>query len=46
MLQVHTPVPKYAEHIGAAVDTTLQRLSVDRPMWRSNWTFEDHPAFF
>ncbi len=46
MLQVHIPVPKYSEHIGAAVDTTLQRLSVDRPMWRSNWTLEDHPALF
>lgn len=46
MLQVHTPVSKYAEHIGAAVETTLQRLSVDRPIWRSNWTLEDHPALF
>lgn len=46
MLQVHAPVSKYAEQIGAAVDTTLQRLSVDRPIWRSNWTLEDHPALF
>ena len=46
MLQVHAPVSRYAEHIGAAVDTTLQRLSVDRPLWRSNWTLEDHPALF
>lgn len=46
MLQVHAPVSRYAEHIGVAVDTTLQRLSVDRPMWRSNWSLEDHPALF
>ncbi|MEO8162868.1 MAG: DUF3445 domain-containing protein [Ilumatobacteraceae bacterium] len=46
MIQVHAPVSKYAEHIGAAVDTTLQRLSVERPLWRSNWTLEDHPALF
>lgn len=46
MLQVHAPVSQYAEHIGAAVDTTLQRLSVERPLWRSNWTLEDHPALF
>lgn len=46
MIQVHAPVSKYAEHIGAAVDTTLQRLTVDRPLWRSNWTLEDHPALF
>jgi hypothetical protein len=46
MMQVHAPVSKFAEHIGAAVDTTLQRLTVDRPFWRSNWTLEDHPALF
>ena len=46
MMQVHAPVAKYAEHIGQAVDTTLQRLTVDRPLWRSNWTLEDHPALF
>jgi len=46
MMQVHAPVAKYAEHIGLAVDTTLQRLTVDRPLWRSNWTLEDHPALF
>lgn len=46
MLQVHVPVPKYVEHIGAAVDVTLQRLSIDHPVWRSNWTLEDHPALF
>jgi len=46
MLAVHEPVALYAEHIGAAVDTTLTRLSPDRPIWRSNWTLEDHPALF
>lgn len=46
MLRVHAPVSKYAEQIGAAVDTTLQRLTVDRPIWRSNWTLEDHPSLF
>lgn len=46
MLAVHEPVSRYAEHIGAAVDATLSRLSVERPLWRSNWTLEDHPALF
>jgi hypothetical protein len=46
MLTVHKPVALYAEHIGAAVDTTLTRLSPDKPVWRSNWTLEDHPALF
>ena len=34
MLAVHKPVALYAEHIGAAVDTTLTRLSPDKPVWR------------
>ena len=46
MLTVHKPVALYAEHIGAAVDTTLTRLTPEKPIWRSNWTLEDHPALF
>ena len=46
MLAVHRPVARYAEHIGPPVDTLLRRLSVERPLWRSNWTLEDHPALF
>ncbi len=46
MLAVHQPVSRYAQHIGAPVDTLLRRLTVDRPLWRSNWTLEDHPALF
>lgn len=46
MLATHRPVSRYAEHIGAAVDTTLRRLSPERPIWRSNWTLEDHCALF
>lgn len=46
MLTVHKPVALYADHIGAAVDTTLTRLSPEKPIWRSNWTLEDHPALF
>lgn len=46
MLAVHRPVARYAEHLGPPVDTLLRRLSVERPLWRSNWTLEDHPALF
>jgi len=46
MLTVHKPVSLYAEHIGAAVDSTLTRLTPDKPIWRSNWTLEDHPALY
>ena len=46
MLSTHQPVARYGEQIGAPVDTLLRRLTVDRPLWRSNWTLEDHPALF
>ena len=46
MLEIHAPVAKYAEHVGAAVDTYFQRIAVDKPVWRSNWIIQDHPALF
>ena len=46
MLAVHAPVAKYAEHVGGAVDTYFQRLTVEKPVWRSNWIIQDHPALF
>jgi len=46
MRETHEPVPRYAAHIGDAVDTVVRRLSPDRPVWRSNWTLVDHPALF
>jgi len=46
MMTTHQPVARYGEQIGAPVDTVLRRLTVDRPLWRSNWTLVDHPALF
>ena len=46
MLAVHAPVAKYAEHVGAAVDNYFQRITVEKPVWRSNWIVQDHPALF
>ena len=46
MLAIHEPVAKYADHVGAAVDTYFQRLTVEKHVWRSNWIIQDHPALF
>jgi len=46
MLAVHAPVAKYADHVGAAVDNYFQRITVEKPVWRSNWIIQDHPALF
>lgn len=46
MMGVHQPVARYSGDIGSAVDTRMAHITVDRPVWRSNWTIEDHPALF
>lgn len=38
---VHEPVPAYAEELGARVDRFLDRLRVERPVWRRNWLVHD-----
>lgn len=40
---IHQPVPGFAEHLGAATEATFDRLTMDRPVWRSNWTIIDAP---
>ena len=43
---IHDPVPGYHATIGPVVDTTLDRLRTDRPVWRLNWTILDDDALF
>jgi dimethylamine monooxygenase subunit A len=40
---IHQPVPGYQEAIGAPVEAFFDRLTVERPMWRLNWTLIDRP---
>lgn len=44
--EIHAPVPDYAGWYSDAVDASLDRVSVDRPVWRLNWTIMDDPALF
>lgn len=37
LADVHGPVPAYAEELAARVDRFIDRLRVDRPVWRRNW---------
>jgi dimethylamine monooxygenase subunit A len=46
MADIHVPVAQYAEHVGSATDSFLERLSVDRPVWRANWGVVDDPTLF
>ena len=41
LLGIHGPVPHYAETIGAATQNIFDKLTVERPVWRVNWTVMD-----
>jgi hypothetical protein len=43
---IHAPVPGYAEALGGAVDRFFERIAVDKPVWRLNWTIHDSPELF
>jgi hypothetical protein len=46
MLQIHEPVPGYAERIGGPTDRFLDRMEAERPVRRTNWTLVDDDALF
>ena len=41
LLGIHGPVPHYEEAIGTATQNVFDKLTVDRPVWRVNWTVMD-----
>lgn len=41
LLGIHGPVPHYAETIGTATQNIFDKLTVERPIWRVNWTVMD-----
>ena len=43
---IHQPVPHYEERIGHATDAMFNKLTVDRSVWRINWTVLDSPELF
>jgi hypothetical protein len=43
---IHEPVPGYAETLGRPVERFFDKITVDRPVWRLNWTIHDSPALF
>ena len=46
MLEIHAPVPGYAETLGRPVDRFFSLLKVDKPVWRLNWSLTDSPNLF
>ncbi|AGY59417.1 heme-dependent oxidative N-demethylase family protein [Gloeobacter kilaueensis] len=43
---IHAPVPGYGEQLARPVDRFFDRLRVEAPMQRLNWTIVDSPALF
>ena len=43
---IHAPVPGYEATIAAPTRSFFDRLRVERPVWRLNWTLLDDPALF
>lgn len=46
MLEIHAPVPGYAEQIGRATDRVMSKITTDRPLWRQNWSIVDSPVLY
>lgn len=46
MSSIHLPVPFYADVIGSAVNHFMEKLKVDKPVWRANWALDDDPTLF
>ncbi|MFW5681015.1 MAG: heme-dependent oxidative N-demethylase family protein [Pseudomonadota bacterium] len=44
MRAIHEPVPGFAERLGATADRFFANLTVERPVWRANWSILDDPA--
>ena len=46
VMGIHAPVPHYQDSIGEAVDFTMDRMTVERPVYRFNWTLVDDEALY
>jgi len=43
---IHAPIPGYEEQIASTMDKFFDRLKVDKPVWRLNWSLVDDPTLF
>ena len=43
---IHAPIPGYAEQLAVSMDRFFDRLYVDKPVWRLNWSVMDDPTLF
>ncbi len=46
LAQIHSPVPEYHDKLERPVDNFFDRLKVNHPAWRLNWSILDSPELF
>jgi hypothetical protein len=46
LIEIHEPVPGFAERLGPSVDRLFDGLRPERPVWRLNWSIVDRPDLF
>ena len=43
---IHAPIPGYDQELSSIMDRFFERLKVDKPVWRVNWSLIDDPTLF
>ena len=43
---IHEPVPGYDGELGKGVEQVFERLTVERPLWRINWSLVTSPKLY
>jgi hypothetical protein len=43
---IHAPIPGYEEQLASTMDRYFERLKVNKPVWRLNWSLLDDPTLF
>ena len=43
---IHEPIPGYEEQLASTVNRYFERIKVDKPVWRLNWSMIDDPELF
>lgn len=43
---IHDPIPGYEEQLATTMDRYFERIKVEKPVWRINWSLIDDPTLF
>ena len=46
LLEIHRPVPGYDSELARPTEQFFHRITIEKPVWRLNWTLLDNPDLF